>query len=78
MACDNPDCVRPEERVSDNEAHEFSGYGFYVKYHPECCPRWEDGMDCLHEHPLFKDARIGRWPVDPSAPRKPWFGQQLA
>lgn len=34
----------------DEDDHSFSGYGFYVKYHEECCPRTVDGSDCGFNH----------------------------
>jgi hypothetical protein len=48
--CDSEDCQRAEERVAENEAHTFSGYGYLVHFHPECCPREFDGTKCDLPH----------------------------
>ena len=48
MYCDNDDCPRPREPVDDG--HAFSGYGYRVKFHPECCPRELDGTTCAGDH----------------------------
>jgi len=55
MWCDSDDCPRPDDALDDgsdeNYPHTFSGYGWYCKYHPECCPGAMDGTDCSYEHP---------------------------
>ncbi len=43
-ACDKP--IRPRD-----EKHAFAGYGFYVEFHPECCPTEMDGSECDKDHP---------------------------
>lgn len=46
------ECERwPSTFVGDNEQHSFSGYGFWISFHPECCPGWMDGTACRKEHP---------------------------
>jgi hypothetical protein len=54
MTCDK--CGREIEERGMSQLHNFSGYGFWVKYHPECCPRQMDGSDCELEHPDDVDA----------------------
>lgn len=34
-----------------NSDHSFAGYGFFVAYCPEHCPRHVDGIDCDYDHP---------------------------
>lgn len=54
------ECVRGPSRaarfVHDSERHSFSGYGFYIVFHPECCPRECDGSECwyMDEHLLSR------------------------
>lgn len=45
--CEKP--VRIEEY--DTHDHYFSGYGFSVQYHEECCPIVLDEMTCEAAHP---------------------------
>ena len=51
MYCDSDKCPRPKEILPENYEHAFAGYGYYVKFHPECCPLQMDGSDCDYEHP---------------------------
>jgi hypothetical protein len=54
-------CPRPRELVGGNNEHYFSGYGWDSQYHPECCPRAVDGMDCDDHHP---NPLQGPWPQE--------------
>lgn len=55
------DCRRPRVVVGarrlpghldpEGIAHGFAGYGFWVQYHPECCPGHVDGSVCEYDHP---------------------------
>lgn len=51
--CDaGADCKRPGEAVSERGLrHDFAGYGWYCKFHPECCPGEMDGTTCDKSHP---------------------------
>lgn len=31
--------------------HSFSGYGYLIQFHPECCPIEHDGTICDNRHP---------------------------
>jgi predicted RNase H-like nuclease (RuvC/YqgF family) len=33
-----------------DKAHTFAGWGFFVGYCEECCPREFDGSDCMKDH----------------------------
>lgn len=44
-------CMKCSKEVSVNEAHTFAGYGFFIAYHPQCCPREVDGWNCEEDHP---------------------------
>lgn len=37
--------------LADGIDHDFAGYGYYIRFHPECCPREYDGTTCEDEHP---------------------------
>ena len=40
-----------KELVEDKDAgHTFCGYGFYIEYCHDCCPREFDGMCCDEPH----------------------------
>jgi hypothetical protein len=43
--------MKCSKEVSVNEAHTFAGYGFFIAYHPQCCPREVDGWNCEEDHP---------------------------
>lgn len=58
MWCDSEDCKRPKEPVDENKGHYFHGYGYMVKFHPECCPREFDGTECDLPHPEEPQKRL--------------------
>ena len=43
-------CDECGKAVGD-DAHKFAGWGFFVKYHPACCPGEVDGDRCDEDHP---------------------------
>jgi hypothetical protein len=53
MWCDGDKCPRPNEPITGGvtNIHCFSGWGFFVKFHPECCPRDVAGDKCMLRHP---------------------------
>lgn len=45
-------CMKCGKEIEDRgKSHVFAGYGCYVEYHPECCPRERDGIECQMSHP---------------------------
>lgn len=70
MRCASPTCPRPADALDDgtarNAAHTFSGYGYHVAYHPECCPGAVEST-CPHEHPAG-------WQPETLAPEEPHVG----
>lgn len=44
-------CRKDVKEVGISKQHCFSGYGFFVIYHPECCPKECDGTICELNHP---------------------------
>lgn len=44
-------CFKCQKEVKEKDRHSFSGYGFYIVYHPECCPKECDGTVCDLDHP---------------------------
>ncbi len=46
MYCDSFACTRRTDVVPEGGRHMFYGYGYYLCYHPECCPRSYDGTTC--------------------------------
>ena len=43
--------------LDSDQIHTFSGYGFYVGYCPEHCPRSVDGSDCDYDHPESEEIK---------------------
>jgi hypothetical protein len=53
MRCDADPCLRPDAEIPE-PPHAFNGYGYRVRFHPECCPITnEDGPDCDKQHPAL-------------------------
>jgi hypothetical protein len=48
-------CPRPQELVGRDLTHYFPLYDDFVQFHPECCPRAMEGMDCDDDHPGADD-----------------------
>jgi hypothetical protein len=36
----------------DEKPHSFAGYGYYIEYHKECCPKELDGSECGLDHEI--------------------------
>ena len=47
----DPTCDACRRAIEPHETpHLFAGWGFFVAYHPACCPRTLDGDECDRGH----------------------------
>lgn len=49
-------CHKCGKEIKGN-SHSFAGHGYYVEYHPECCPKEMEDIHCHLDHPEPKPKR---------------------
>lgn len=51
MRCDADEGCRTPDVELSGDYHSFAGYGWFLRFHPECCPGGMDGSSCHRDHP---------------------------